>query len=71
MKFGEVFKVYLHVISDWRVIVSIIGMIIFVSIAKSIANYKKRPKRPRVKKGAAAPSPAQPEKPSPEASEAE
>ena len=57
----ELIPVITGVLKDWRVITTVIAMLLVIEFAKFVANYKKRPPRPKVKK-APAPAPAPAEK---------
>ena len=67
-------KQYMHlilgVLSDLRVIGTVIVCILVISFAKYITTYKKKPPKPKKKKAAPEPAPAQTEAaPAQEASE--
>lgn len=66
----ELIPVIIGVLKDWRVITTVIAMLLVIEFAKFVANYKKRPPRPKVKK-APAPAPAEKkeDKPAEEAKE--
>lgn len=66
----ELIPVITGVLKDWRVITTVIAMLLVIEFAKFVANYKKRPPRPKVKK-APAPAPAEKkeDKPAEEAKE--
>ena len=51
------FNVILGVLLDWRVIATVVAMLLVIEFAKFVANYKKRPPRPKVKKSKTAPAP--------------
>jgi len=55
--FKNVFPLILGVIKDWRVIATLIAFFLIIFIAGSIANYTKKPTRPKKQKAAAAPKP--------------
>lgn len=59
MKFTDYLPVILGVLKDFRVIGTVIVMLIVIEFAKFITSYKKRPPRPKKEKGKkAAPAPA-------------
>ncbi|MCR4580303.1 MAG: hypothetical protein K5681_08150 [Treponema sp.] len=43
----------LEVLKDFRVIFTVVLMLIVIEFARFIANYRKRPKKPKVKKAKA------------------
>lgn len=51
------FKVILGVLLDWHVIVTVVAMLLVIEFAKFVANYTKKPPRPKVKKNKNAPAP--------------
>lgn len=63
MSLKEYYDYILKVVLDWRVIATVVTMIIIVFFANMTINYKKRPKVKQSKKTAApkpAPAPAKP-----------
>jgi len=58
MTVKEQIPIILGVISDWRVIVTTVAMILVITFVKFITNYKKKPKVPKPKKVAPAPAAA-------------
>lgn len=59
MSFKETFSVILKVLSDFRVIGTVIVMLLIVEFAKFITNYTKKAPKPKKEKKSAAPvSPA-------------
>lgn len=51
MKFGYMIKIILGVLSDWRVIVAVVGAIAVMEIAVKVTSYTKKAPRVREKKG--------------------
>ncbi len=56
MTIKEYFPVILGVLKDFRVIGTVIVMILVIQFAKFVTTYRKKPPKPKVKKGAAAPA---------------
>lgn len=52
------FSIFLGVISDFKVIATLIAFILVIMIASFIANYTKKPPRPKKQSIKAAPAPA-------------
>ena len=58
MSIKEYISLILGVLIDFRVIITVVVMLMVVSFAKFVTTYKKRPPRPKKKKEKTAPSPA-------------
>ena len=54
----EYISLILGVLIDFRVIITVVVMLMVVSFAKFVTTYKKRPPRPKKKKEKTAPAPA-------------
>lgn len=49
--------IFLTLIKDWRVIITIVAMITIISFANFVVRYKKHPQKTKSKKSVAAPKP--------------
>lgn len=54
MSIADYFKLILNVLKDWRVIVTVVVVILIVEFAKFITTYRKKPSVPKAKKIVAA-----------------
>lgn len=50
MKLEEFIPIFLEVIKDWRVIVTIVAMFFVVSVAKYVITYRKKPRKQKASK---------------------
>ena len=50
-----------QVITDYRVLITLVGFILVIMIAGGVVNYTKKPPRPKTKKETKAPAPQQTE----------
>lgn len=57
MNFKEILPIILAVLKDWRVIATAVAVLLVMEFAKYIANYKKKPMRPKKVKVKSAPAP--------------
>ena len=57
MNFKELLPVFIGVLTDWRVILIVVSMILVITFTKFIVNYEKKPKKPKDKKKTAAAAP--------------
>ena len=62
MTIKEYFPVIFGVLKDFRVIGTVIVMILVIEFAKYVTSYKKKPPKPKNKKGAKAATPPKEEK---------
>ena len=62
MTIKEYFPVILGVLKDFRVIGTVIVMILVIEFAKFVTTYKKKPPKAKAKKAAAAPAPKEEKK---------
>lgn len=54
MSIKDFFALLLKVVSDWHVIVTVVGMLFMMWFANFILTYRKRPPKPKAKKEAKA-----------------
>lgn len=69
MTVKEQIPIILGVISDWRVIVTTVAMILVITFVKFITNYNKKSKAPKPEKVAPPPAPAEDNMPKSDISE--
>ena len=62
MAIKDYIPVILGVLKDFRVIGTVIVMILVIEFAKFVTTYRKKPPKPKAKKGAAAPAPKEEKK---------
>ena len=62
MAIKDYFPVIIGVLKDFRVIGTVIVMILVIEFAKFVTTYKKKPPKPKAKKAAAAPAPKEEKK---------
>lgn len=55
MSIAEYLKLILNVLKDWRVIVTVVVVVLIIEFAKFITTYRKKPAVPKPKKAKAAP----------------
>lgn len=58
MSIKDYIPIILGVIKDFRVIGTVVAMIIVIEFAKYVTTYRKKPPKPKKKKNAATPTPA-------------
>lgn len=61
MSIKDYIPIILGVIKDFRVIGTVVAMIIVIEFAKYVTTYRKKPPKPKKSKVVAAPAPAKPE----------
>ncbi len=62
MSVKEYISLILGVITDFKVIITVVVMLLVIEFARFVTNYRKKPRKPKVKKEKAAPAPKKEEK---------
>lgn len=59
MSLKEYFSLFLSVLKDFRVIITVVVLLLVIEFAKFITTYTKKAAKPKTKKRKAAPTPAE------------
>ncbi len=57
MEIKEYFSLIIGVLTDFKVIITVIAMLLVVEFAKFVVSYRKKPPKPKKKKSKTPPSP--------------